>query len=203
MDERFADRWVLAWRGESQAEPGAAFDDGDDIDIDALLADADSMAATLNEPEAARFNTNHGAPGSGHGGQFVAAGGGGGGTKPKAGKAPAGTPQHGPVSTGGSHAAQKRELHARAQADREQARKLEKQLHALHAQMKASVAAHHKATAAAKAAKAGHPVHHHRKAAKHHHKHARSLHARIAALRTKIRGLLTQARELDAKAAKL
>ena len=202
MDERFADRWLLAWRGESQAEPGAAFDDGDDIDLDALMADADSMAATLNEPEAARFNTNHGAPGSGHGGQFVAAGGGG-GTKPKAGKAPAGTPQHGPVSTGGSHAAQKRELHARAQADREQAAKLEKQLHALHAQMKASVAAHHKATAAAKAAKAGHPVHHHKKSAKHHHKHARSLHARIAALRTKIKGLLTQARELDAKAAKL
>jgi hypothetical protein len=211
MDER-ADRWQSAERAAwaaswqtawSTGTPGDTPDEGEDIDLDALLADADAMAADL-DPEAARFNTSHFGAGSPKGGQFASASGGGKGTT--AAKAPAKSgpvKTAGPVTPGGSHAAQKRELHARAQADRAQAKVLEKQLHALHAQMKASVAAHHKAAKAAKHPKPGHPVHHHRKAAKHHHRHARSLHAKIAALRTKIRGLLTQARQLDAKAAKL
>jgi hypothetical protein len=191
-------------------------DDGEDIDLDDLLADADSAAAGLDGPgEAARFNTSHMGAGSPKGGQFAPSGGGGSsGSKGAAGtKGTTAKPAtHGPVKTagpvtpGGGHAAQKQALHARAEADRAQARVLEKHLHALHAQMKAQVAAHHKAVAAAKAvahhAKPGQPVHH-RKAAKHHHRKARSLHARIAALRTKIRGLLTQARQLDAQAAKL
>jgi hypothetical protein len=192
-------------------------DDGDDIDLDDLLADADSAAAELDVPgEAERFNTSHMGAGSPKGGQFAPASGGSSssgskgasGAKPAAAKPAAHGPVKtaGPVTPGGGHAAQKQALHARAEADRAQARVLEKQLHVLHAQMKAQVAAHHKAVAAAKAAghhpKPGHPVHHHRKAS-HHHRKARSLHARIAALRTRIRSLLTQARQLDAQAAKL
>jgi hypothetical protein len=213
MDER-ADRWQsaerAAWAASWQTAwsigtPGDPPAEDDGADLDALLAGADEMAADL-DPEAARFNTSHFGAGSPKGGQFASSGSGGGGKGTTAAKTPAKSgpvKTAGPVTPGGSHAAQKRELHARAQADRAQAKALIKQLHALHAQMKASVAAHHKAAKAAKHARPGHPVHHHRKAARHHHRHARSLHAKIAALRTKIRGLLTQARQLDAKAAKL
>jgi hypothetical protein len=188
-------------------------DDGEDIDLDDLLADADSAAAELDVPgEAERFNTSHMGAGSPKGGQFAPASGGSSSSGPKgaAGAKPAAAKPaaHGPVKTagpvtpGGSHAAEKKALHARAEADRAEARALLKRLHALHAQMTASVAAHKASAKSGTHAKPGHAVHH-RKAAKHHHRHARSLHARISSLRHRIRHLLTEARQLDAKAAKL
>jgi hypothetical protein len=202
MDE-LAARWQSAWRSAAQPLPA---DPGDDADLDDLLADADSAVdefSGLDGPaEAARFNTSHFGAGSPKGGQFASSGGGKGSPAAKAPAKSGPVKTAGPVTPGGSHAAQKKALHARAQEDRAQARSLLKQLHALHAQMKASVTAHHKAAAAAKHTTPGHAVHH-RKTAKHHHRKARSLHARIVSLRNRIRGLLTQARELDAKAAKL
>jgi hypothetical protein len=203
--DELASRWQSAWRSAAQPQPAAP--PGEDADLDALLADADSAVdefSGLDGPAetAARFNTSHFGVGSPKGGQFAPSGGGKGTTAAKAPAKSGPVKTAGPVTPGGSHAAQKRALHARAQADRAQARSLLKQLHALHAQMKASVTAHHKAAAAAKSAKAA-AHHHHRKTAAHHHRKARSLHARIVSLRTRIRGLLTEARELDAKAAKL
>jgi len=154
----------------------------------------------------ARFNKMHGAPGSGHGGQFVAAGGGGGaknGTKPTGGTktAPA------PAGNGhGGHAAQKAALHAQAVQDRAKARQLEHELHVLEHQHHLAHTAAVKAAAQAKAAGAGkhvaHHAAHHRKARRKTHR-AHSLKARIASLKHRIATLRKQADELDARAAKL
>jgi Phage portal protein/zinc-ribbon domain len=153
----------------------------------------------------ARFNTNHGAPGSGHGGQFVAAGGGGGaknGTKPTGGTktAPA------PAGHGHSVAEQKAALHAQAAEDRAKARQLEHELHVLEHQHNLAHSAAVKAAAQAKAAGAGkhvaHHAAHHRKARRKTHR-VHSLKARIASLKHRIATLRKQANDLDARAAKL
>jgi len=152
----------------------------------------------------ARFNKMHGAPGSGHGGQFVAAGGGGAknGTKPTGGTktAPA------PAGNGHSAAGQKAALHAQAAADREKARQLEHELHVLEHQHNLAHSAAVKAAAQSKAAGAGkhvaHHAAHHRKARRKTHR-VHSLKARIASLKHRIATLRKQANDLDAKAAKL
>ena len=163
--------------------------------------------------EVARFNPNHGAAGSGHGGQFVAAGGGGGskqGAAKKAqGKAPAKpAPGHGHGHDGGQAAPKppstpREKLLAEAHADRERARELEKHLHDLqHQHAQAVAAAKHSAAQAAQAKKAGHTVHHrkHTAAHKHHRKHAATLAQRIAHLRTEIHTLRQKAAALEKQA---
>lgn len=194
---------AAARRAEIEAPPADDLEeddvqDGDELDLDDLLADAQAPVA---DAVAERFNMTHAPAGSAHGGQFASSSGpAGNGAKAAAPKGHAAATATA-VAPHGGHARERRELEAKAAADREQARRLEEQLHALVHQMRVSVAAHKKAAAQAKAS-AHHKATaaHHRKAARHHHRHARSLHSRISALRTRIRGLLTQARSLDAKA---
>jgi hypothetical protein len=193
-----------ARRAEIEAPPADDPDeddvqDGDELDLDDLLADAEAPVA---DAVAERFNMTHAPAGSAHGGQFASSSSpGGNGAKAAAPKGHAAAATATAVAPHGGHARERRELEAKAAADREQARRLEEQLHVLVHQMRVSVAAHKKAAAAAKA-NAHHKATaaHHRKTARHHHRHARSLHSRVSALRTRIRGLLTQARSLDAKA---
>jgi Phage portal protein len=175
--------------------------DGDDLDLDELLADAETPEEGLEM--AARFDQYHAPAGQPSGGQFSSAGAGGGSGGAKANGA---AKAHGAKATAagprpaGEDTAEAK-LQARAAADRAQARRLEAQLKALVAQMRTAVHAHHAATTAAHHAVHHHAAAQHRKTATHHHRHARSLHARISSLRTRIRGLLASARALDARVA--
>ena len=162
--------------------------------------------------QAWRFNTHHGAAGSGHGGQFVSAGGQGGGkatgTGPKgtghtaAVHAAAAAPAH----PRGDQAARRRQIVQKIHADEAQIRQLEHQLHLQRQALKtaASAAAHHKAQAA-KAKKAGHVVKHRRHTARHHvHHHASLSHrARITQIQHQIGVLRAQVKSLRAQAARL
>ena len=163
---------------------------------------------------AQRFNHNHGAAGSGHGGQFVSAGGGGSGAaktaKPKltahqAHVAHVAHERHIASHPGdGNRAQAKRLLLEKAQADRAQAKKLQIELHGLEQQEKAAQIAAKKSAAAAKPGHAAHvaaakKAAAHRKTAAHH----ASLKQRISALQTQISGLLSAAKALDAQAAAL
>jgi hypothetical protein len=153
---------------------------------------------------AKRFNPFH-LPAGPAGGEFTHAGGGGGGAggKAPAGKGAAVPPPAGrhPMHRRGESAA-RRELLQRAQADREQARGLEQELHTLEAQL----AQHHKQAAAAKhqaaaAKQAGHVVKHRGPVTHHHAARRLSLQHRIVSLRARIGSLLAQAAHLEKQAA--
>ena len=204
-------------------ETDGDWEDGDDLDLDELLADAETPV----DENVARFNPFHAKAGSPTGGQFATSSGASSGntTKPSTG-GHGGHGGHGGTATS-PRAAEKAHLLAAAKDDRAQAHRLEDELHALLKQMRASVAAHkhatasahasaaaakkagqsakHAKTAAAKTKAAAHhrAASHHRATARHHHRHARSLHSRVSALRTRIHTLLAQAKSLDAQAAKL
>lgn len=158
-----------------------------------------------------RFNKMHGAPGSGHGGQFVSATGGGGTTKTAthtkttAAKPPHNVPHH-PVTTGkytsGHRAELKRQITAKIHADETKITTLEHELHQQETALKtaAAHAAHHKA----KAASAHHSAtaHHHAQHA-HHHRKAMSHRARIRQIRTELHALRTEVKGLREQSAKL
>ncbi len=168
-------------------------------------------AAFTNSSE--RFNTHHGAPGSGHGGQFVAASGGGSGTtKTKTAhtaKTTHNVPHHpvtGPATLAGGHAERRRRLTAKIHADETKITTLEHELHqqekAMHAA--AAQAAHHKAQAAS-SAKAGHhkaAAHHKARHAHHRRRHLShrqrisQIHAELHKLRAEVRGLRQQVAKL-------
>lgn len=162
-------------------------------------------------PAAARGDPFHVPAGHAGGGQFASASGSSGGAGAKPGKPasahrPAGktaAPPAPPPKEKAADARQRHRLLEEARADRQHARQLEAQLHALESQRAASAAAAKKSAATAKtAAKAGHAAAHKRHTATHHHhtSHARSLKQRISALRTQISGLRKQASELEARA---
>ena len=188
----------------SRNAPDLTDDQIDDLDLDALVADAESDAAAA-EFWVSRFNMVHAPAGSPAGGQFAASGGGG------------------TAAAKGGHAAEKKRLHERAKSLRHQADLLAQALKGLLAQLHHHAAASKKAKQQGKSAAAGakaaashakHPnraQHHKRKqAASHHHKTARhhtrvavGLARRISTMRTKIKDLRAEAAQLDKKAAAL
>lgn len=164
---------------------------------------------------AQRFNPNHGAAGSGKGGQFVSAGSGGGskGAKPvTAHQKHVAHEEHlahlkylaSHPDTPGARAERKKSLLEQARSDRAKAAQLEKRLHSLQVQEKKSSQA---AKAALAAAGRKHASPKQLAAAKHRHRVTQHRHAtvkqQITGLQKQIGGLLTQARDLEAQAAKL
>jgi len=158
---------------------------------------------------AARFNPNHGAPGSGHGGQFTSAGSGGSGgkgAKTDAHQAHAAHEQYlaNHPDTPGARTQRKAALLEQAKADRAKAKVLEKQLKGLDQQeAKAAQAAKHAKAAAANAKAGPRQKRNLAHAAASRHKGHATLKSRISGLRDQIAGLLDKAKALEAQAAKL